>query len=105
MQSIFPLRLFHRFNTRDLALISVFSSLWIVTQMYLGPMIGQLTDIHGVTQRVFGWFLMLILVRLTRRFGRVTTMSIIASLVTRIVRPITLYSIFVGFICIGRSSI
>jgi hypothetical protein len=66
-------------------------------QIYLGPMIGQLIQIHGVIQRMFGWFLMLILAKLTGRFGRVTTMSVIASLATRIIRPGPIYSLFVGF--------
>jgi hypothetical protein len=70
--------------------------MWIVMQIYLGPMIGQLTQIHGIIQRMFGWFLMLILAKLTGRFGRVTTMTIIASLATRIIRPGPIYSLFVG---------
>ena len=52
------------FDTKELALISVFSSLWIVSQIYLGPIIGQITHVHGVIQRMFGWLLMIILARL-----------------------------------------
>jgi hypothetical protein len=52
----------------------------------LGPIIGQITQVHGVIQRFLGWFLMLILAELTEKFGRVTLLTIIASLVTRIVR-------------------
>jgi len=85
------------FNSKELALTSVLTSLWIVSQLYLGQFIGQITQVHGVTQRMLGWFLMLALAELTRRFGRVTTMAAIASLATRIIRPGRLYSIFVGF--------
>ncbi|UCH03078.1 MAG: hypothetical protein JSV20_04700 [Candidatus Bathyarchaeota archaeon] len=73
-------------NTRELALIAVFSALWISAQITLGPVIGQITNVHGVIQRFLGWFLMLIMAELTEKFGRVTLLSIIASLVTRIVR-------------------
>ncbi|MEM2111516.1 MAG: formate dehydrogenase accessory sulfurtransferase FdhD [Candidatus Bathyarchaeia archaeon] len=90
-------RLLRNFSTKELALISVLSSLWIVSEIYLGPVISQVTQVHGVVQRVFGWFLMLILAGLTRRFGRVTVMSAIASSATRIIRPGPVYSLFVGF--------
>jgi len=79
-----------------LALISVLSSLWIVSEIYLGPVISHITQVHGVVQRVFGWFLMVILAGLTGRFGRVTAMAAIASSATRIIRPGQLYSLFVG---------
>jgi len=85
-----------RFTTKELALISVLSSLWIVSEIYLGPVISQTIQVHGVVQRLFGWFLMLIMARLTGKFGRITMMSIIASLATRIIRPGQLYSLFVG---------
>jgi len=91
------LRRLRIFNTKELALISVLSSLWIVSQIYLGPIISQITHVHGVIQRVFGWFLMLTLARLTGRFGRVTTMAAIASSATRIIRPGRIYALFVGF--------
>jgi len=84
------------FNTKELALISIFSSLWIVLEIYFGPFISQVTQVHGVIQRVFGWFLMLVLAALTGKFGRVTTMAAIASAATRIIRPGRLYSLFVG---------
>jgi len=86
-----------RFSTKELALISVLSSLWIVSEIYLGPVISQITHVHGVIQRAVGWFLMLVLARLTERFGRVTTMAAIASSATRIIRPGPLYALFVGF--------
>lgn len=85
-----------RFNTKELALISVLTSLWIVSQLYLGPVISRMTNVHGVIQRVMGWFLMLTLAELTGRFGRVTVMAAIASLATRVIRLGRLYSWFVG---------
>ncbi len=91
------LRRIQKFSTKELALISVLSSLWIVSEVYLGPVIGQLTQVHGVVQRFFGWFLMLVLAWLTGRFGRVTAMASIASFATRIIRPGQVYSLFVGF--------
>ena len=86
-----------RFNTKELALISVLTSLWIVSQLYLGPVISQTTQQHGVIQRVMGWFLMLTLARLTGKFGRVTAMATITSLATRAIRTGPVYSLFVGF--------
>jgi len=47
-------------NTREIALVSIFSAVWVVSQIYLGPVIGQLTTLHGLVQRFMGWFLMLI---------------------------------------------
>jgi len=85
-----------RFNTKELALISVLTSLWIVSQLYLSPVIFQITRQHGVIQRVMGWFLMLTLASLTGKFGRVTAMATIASLATRIIRVGSPYSWFVG---------
>lgn len=86
-----------RFSTKELALISVLTSLWIVSQLYLGPVISQTTQQHGVIQRVMGWFLMLTLARLTGKFGRVTAMATITSLATRAIRTGPVYSLFVGF--------
>lgn len=85
------------FSTKELALISVLSSLWIVLEIYLGPIINQITHVGGVMERVGGWFLMLVLARLSGRFGRVTAMAVIASSATRIIRLGQLYSLFVGF--------
>jgi hypothetical protein len=85
-----------RFSAKELALISVLTSLWIVSQLYLGPVISQITGVHGVTQRVMGWLLMLTLASLTGKFGRVTAMAAIASLATRIIRLGAPYSWFVG---------
>lgn len=83
-------------NTKEIALVSVFSSIWIVSQIYLGPIIGQITKQHGVVQRVVGWLLMLILAELTGKFGRVSIMATVAALVTRLIRPGPLYALFVG---------
>jgi hypothetical protein len=84
------------FNSKELALIALFSSLWITSQIYLGPLIGRLTGEHGVIQRFLGWLLMLLIARLTGKFGRVTLMAAVASLATRIIRPGAIYSLFVG---------
>jgi len=86
-----------KFNTKDLAFISVFSAVWIVSQIYLGPWIGQITRQHGVINRLVGWLLMVVLAELTGRFGRISFMSTIAALATRIVRRSTsLYALTVG---------
>lgn len=87
----------HWFNSKELALISALSSLWIVSEIYLGPVISQITQVHGVVQRALGWLLMLTLAALTGRFGRVATMAFIVSTATRIIRPGQIYSLFVGF--------
>jgi len=71
--------------------------LWIVSEIYLGPVISRITPVHGVVQRTLGWFLMLVMARLTGRFGRVTVMAAIASSVTRVIRPGRIYALFVGF--------
>ena len=86
-----------RFNTKELAMTSILSSLWIVSEVYLGPVISQITNVHGVIQRTVGWLLMLLLAALTGRFGRVTAMAAMASAATRILRPGRLYALFVGF--------
>jgi hypothetical protein len=57
-----------------------------MSQIYLGPIIGQVTHVHGVAQRLVGWVLMLILAELVGKFGRVSTMAITAALVTRLLR-------------------
>ena len=86
-----------KINTKNLALISIFSAIWIVSQIYLGPLIGQITRQHGVINRVVGWLLMVVLAELTGRFGRVSLMSAIAALATRIVRrSASLYALTVG---------
>ncbi len=74
------------FSTNEIALVSVFSAVWIVSQIYLGPIIGQVTQVHGVAQRLVGWLLMLILAELTGKFGRVSIMATVAALATRMIR-------------------
>jgi len=73
-------------KTQEVALVSVFSAIWIAAQIYLGPTIGGITQLHGLTQRMFGWFLMLILAELTGKFGNVSVMSTIVALATRMIR-------------------
>jgi len=84
------------FTAKDIALVAVFSAIWIASQTYLGPTIGRITGIHGVVQRFLGWLLMLVLARITGRFGRVTVMAMISSLATRFSRLTQIYSLFVG---------
>lgn len=84
-------------STKEIALISLLSSVWIVSQIFLGPVIGQITHVHGVINRLVGWLLMLILAELTQKFGRISIMSMIAGLATRIVRrSASLYALTVG---------
>lgn len=84
-------------NTKEIALISVFSSVWVVSQIYLGPVIGQLTQVHGVINRLVGWLLMLVLAELTGKFGSVSIMATVAALATRIIRRSTsLYALTIG---------
>ena len=73
-------------NTKEIALISVFSAVWVATQTSLGPIISQVTGIHGVVQNLVGWLLMLTVAELTGKFGRVSTMSAVAALATRMIR-------------------
>lgn len=85
------------FTTKEVALISLFSAVWAVSQIYMGTLIGQITHVHGVINRLVGWLLMLLMVELTGKFGRTTIMATIAALVTRIVRQSgSLYAISVG---------
>ncbi len=84
------------FDAKDIALIAVFSAIWIASQTYLGPTISLMTGIHGVVQRFIGWLLMLIMARITDRFGRVTIMATVSSLATRFSRLMQIYSLFVG---------
>lgn len=84
-------------NTKEIALVSVFSAVWVTAQIYLGPTIGQVTNVHGVAQRLVGWLLMLILAELTGKFGRVSIMAAVAALATRVIRrSASLYIWMVG---------
>jgi len=73
-------------NTKEIALVSVFSAVWIAAQISLGPIISQITGIHGVIQSLVGWLLMLIVAELTGKFGRVSIMAAVAALATRMIR-------------------
>lgn len=73
-------------NTKEIALVSVFSAVWVATEISLGPIISELTGIHGVVQRLVGWLLMLIVAELVGKFGRVSIMATVAALATRMVR-------------------
>jgi hypothetical protein len=82
-------------KSRELALLSVFSALWIAAQLTLGPVLGRFSigpiSLHGSVNRVVGWMLMVIFADLSGEFGRVSLMALIASLTTRIIRlsPLT----------------
>lgn len=88
-------KLVQRMRNRDLAMVSVFSALWIAAQLTLGPVLGRFSigpvSLHGSVNRVVGWMLMVLLTELTGRFGLTTTMALVASLATRIIRlsPLT----------------
>jgi hypothetical protein len=64
----------------------MFAALWVTAQIALGPLLGQLTLIHGIMQRLVGWMLMVLLAGIVPRFGRVSLMATIAALATRIIR-------------------
>ena len=84
------------FNTKEIALIAVLSSIWIVSEIYMGYYIGQITHVHGVTERLVAWFLMLVLAEISGKFGRVTTMAIISATATRVIRQSALEGLVVG---------
>lgn len=90
-------------KARDIALVSIFSSTWIASQFMLGPIIGRFSigpvSLHGVVNRVVGWMLMLFLADSSARFGRVSAMSLIAAIGTRIIRlsPITGLAVGAGY--------
>ncbi len=87
-------------TTKEVALISVFAAMWIAVQITLGPIIGRFSlgpvSFHGVVNRVFGWMLMLILADISDVFGRVSTMSLIAAIGTRIIRLSPLTGLITG---------
>lgn len=87
-------------RTRELALVSIFSALWIAAQFTLGPILGRFSigpvSLHGVVNRVVGWMLMLVLADISGMFGRVSVMAVIASLATRLIRLSPLTGILVG---------
>ena len=87
-------------EVKSLAMATVFSSLWIAGQLVLGPIVGRLSlgplNLHGVVERVLGWFLMATMTWLTARFGRITLMASVAAIGTRLFRPPSFESITVG---------
>ena len=87
-------------STREITLIIIFSSLWTASEIALGPVIGSLSigpfSLHGSINRLVGWLLMVILAEVTGRFGRVTAMTCIATLATRMIRVSALEGTIVG---------
>jgi len=77
-------------KAKEIALIAIFASIWIASQNSLGPVVGRFRlgplTFHGVVNHVVGWFLMLILAEVCRKFGRVSIMASIAAIGTRLVR-------------------
>jgi len=90
-------------NARDITLVSIFASIWIASQITLGPVIGRFSigpvSLHGVVNRVVGWMLMLVLADISAGFGMVSAMSLIAALGTRIIRlsPLTGFVVGAGY--------
>lgn len=87
-------------ETKEIALISVFAAIWMISESLLGPVLGRLSlgpfTLHGVVNRVVGWMLMYVLAKITGRFGRVTVMALIASMATRLTRLAPLEALVVG---------
>ncbi len=88
-------------STKEFALISIFSSFWIASQVTLGPIIGSISvgpfTLHGVVNRLVGWLVMLILAEFTGKFGRVSIMASIVAIITRVIRrSASLYVLVVG---------
>jgi len=86
--------------TREIVLIAMFSSIWIASEISLGPVIGRFSvgpfSLHGAVNRVMGWLLMLVLAELTGRFGRASLMAFISALGTRLIRVSLLEGTIVG---------
>jgi len=72
-------------KTREIALISLFSAVWVASQVYVGQ-VTHVTTFHGLVQRFMGWFLMLLLAEITGRFGRVSIMAAASAFATRMIR-------------------
>ena len=88
-------------SSKEFALISIFSSFWIASQLTLGPIIGSIPvgpfSLHGVVNRLVGWLVMLVLAELTGKFGRVSIMASIVAIITRVIRrSASLYVLVVG---------
>jgi hypothetical protein len=89
-----------RITTRETALIAIFSAICIASEIVLGRVVGRFSlgpiSLHGVVNRVVGWMLMLIMAETCQKFGRVTLMSLVAALGTRIIRVSALEGLVVG---------
>ena len=87
-------------KTKEITLISIFAAFWIIAETILGPVVGRFSlgpfTLHGVVNRIVGWMLMLILAKVTGRFGRITIMVLTASLATRLLRASALEALVVG---------
>lgn len=87
-------------NSKEIAFISVFASIWIVAQITLGPILGRFSvgpiSLHGVINRIVGWMVMLILAETSNGFGRVSVMSLVAAVGTRIIRLSPLTGLVIG---------
>lgn len=87
-------------RTKELALIVVLASFWITAQVVFGQVVGRFSfgpiRMHGAVNHIVGWFLMTIMAEITRRFGRVSYMTVIAALGTRVIRASTIEGMLVG---------
>jgi len=87
-------------KAKEIALIAIFASIWIAFQVSLGPIVGRFRlgplSLHGVVNLIVGWFLMLVLAEICRKFGRVSVMAIIAAIGTRSVRVSLVEGLIVG---------
>ncbi|MEM2902333.1 MAG: hypothetical protein QXO32_06355 [Candidatus Bathyarchaeia archaeon] len=87
-------------KAKDLVLIAVFSALWTVLQIQLGPIIGRFSigpiSLHGSVNRVVGWLLMTVLAHQTSGFGKISLMSTISAFGTRTIRVNPLEGLIVG---------
>ncbi len=94
-------------KTRELTLIVIFSALWVALELSLGQVVGRLSigpiTFHGAINRIIGWLLMTVLAEQVSGFGKITLMTIIASIITRIQRINILEGLIVasGYILAG----
>jgi hypothetical protein len=92
---------------RELTLIVMFSALWVTLELSLGHIIGRISigpiSFHGVINRMVGWLLMTVLAEQVRGFGKITLMTVIASIITRVQRVSILEGLIValGYILAG----
>ncbi len=89
-----------RLSVREVALITVFASLWIGAQVSLGPLVGRFSfgpiSMHGVMNHLVGWYLMTVMAAYCGRFGRVSFLALIAAIGTRIIRASLIEGVLVG---------